>query len=124
MSSLYVVCFASIVALAYGGPNTFIPPEDFDCPMRQLALKFAMTIQPFLAADKLQQIADALNGAKEAVNRSCVSVPTDWKLKKTLPPSWDDLNDDDNIASIYVDFIRGNDANDGSIHSPLQHLDA
>ena len=97
-------------------------PEDFDCPMRQLALEFAMETQPFLAADKLQEIADALNGAKEAVNKSCVTVPTDWKLKETLPASWNDF--DASAPSIFVDYYRGNDENDGSISSPLKHLDA
>merc|ERR1740123_621102 len=91
--------------------------------MRQLALEFAMEIQPHLSVDKLQQIADALNGAAEAVNRSCVTVPTDWKLKSTLPPIWEDLHSIDN-TDIFVDFLHGSDdTNDGSITSPFQHLD-
>ena len=98
-------------------------PEDFDCPMRQLALEFAMEIQPFLSKDKLQEIADALNGAQESANKSCVAVPTDWNLQHTLPPEWQDLYIIDDTPSIYVDFNKGNDQNNGSITSPLKHLD-
>jgi len=118
--------YAYVVAFSHAVKNdVYIPrapsagPEDFDCPMRQLALEFAMNIQPFLAQDKLQEIADALNGAQEAVNHSCVSVPTD-RPKTTLPRSWSD-ND---TPSIYVDFTHGDDTNDGSLAHPLQHLDA
>eukprot|EP01084_Bolivina_argentea_P066964 122061_1 len=82
-----------------------------------------MEIQPFLSADKLQEIADALNGAKGSVNTSCVTVPSDWKLKHTQPPEWDDIYIIDETASIYVDFNKGDDNNDGSVTSPLKHLD-
>jgi len=123
--------YAYIVAFSHAVKNdVYIPrapsagPEDFDCPMRQLALEFAMSTQPFLAQDKLQEIADALNGAQEAVNHSCVTVPADWPIKETLPPSWSDSDSDNDIPSIYVDFTRGDDANDGSIAHPLQHLDS
>ena len=131
MSTLFGLS-ASLIALTYASNNkdVFIPrevqayPEDFDCPMRQLALEFAMEIQPFLAADKLQEIADALNGAQESVNKSCVTVPSDWKLKHTQAPEWDDQYIiDDKTPTIYVDFNKGNDNNDGSIESPLKHLD-
>eukprot|EP01084_Bolivina_argentea_P179204 309680_1 len=37
-------------------------PASFDCPMRQLVLEYAQHIQPHLAKNKLQEIADALNG--------------------------------------------------------------
>eukprot|EP01084_Bolivina_argentea_P288607 495377_1 len=97
-------------------------PIDFDCPMRLLALEFAMEIQPNLSADQLQEIADALNGAKESINKSCVQIPDNWIKKHRNPPSWDDLNN--STASLYVDYINGNDRNNGiSIDSPLQHLD-
>ena len=119
-----------LIVLAYGVKqdelNQTVPegfPEDFDCPMRQLALEFAIEIQPFLSKDKLQEIADALNGAQESVNKSCVTVPTDWKLQHTLPPKWDDLYITDDTPRIYVDFYKGNDNNDGSIQSPLKYLD-
>ena len=131
--ALLSVVFATVIALT-SSKDVSVPspvsapavPEDFDCPMRQLALEFAMEIQPFLASDKLQEIADALNGAEEAVNRSCVTVPSQWEKKKTTPPVWDDLTDDKiNLSpSIYVDFNNGNDDNDGlTIKSPVKHLD-
>mmetsp|Transcript_67792 Transcript_67792/g.107564 ORF Transcript_67792/g.107564 Transcript_67792/m.107564 type:complete len:816 (-) Transcript_67792:152-2599(-) len=129
MSRLLSVSAAAVLlASVYGAKQSDISlpqavPEDFDCPMRQLALEFAMEIQPFLASDKLQEIADALNGAQESVNSSCVSVPTDWPMKDTQPPSWHDLTVIDETPSIYVDFVHGHDDNTGSMHSPLQHLD-
>ena len=119
----------SVVAQAYQDESmdpmalADIVPEEFDCPMRQLALEFAMEIQPFLAADKLQEIADALNGAEEAKNSSCVTVPDDWTITKTKPPSWDDVTNLDSVPSIFVDFHHGDDTNDGSIRFPFKHLD-
>eukprot|EP01084_Bolivina_argentea_P066965 122064_1 len=97
-------------------------PEDFDCPMRQLALEFAMNIQPHLAKDQLQEIADALNGARESINKTCVQVPSTWEKQHKQPPSWNDLNEFYD-TDIFVDFHKGNDDNDGSLHKPLKHLD-
>ena len=130
MVHLLQVLFASVVVAQtkpdkaiYTRALTDVVPAEFDCPMRQLALEFAMEIQPFLAADKLQEIADALNGAEEAKNSSCVTVPDDWNIIKTKPPSWDDLTDLDSVSSIFVDFHHGDDTNDGSIRFPFKHLD-
>eukprot|EP01084_Bolivina_argentea_P066970 122070_1 len=101
---------------------TYAYPEDFDCPMRQLALEFAMDIQPYLAADQLQEIADALNGSPESVNKSCVTVPANWKKKYRTPPNWNDLNYD-NRNTLFVDYINGNDNHNGSISYPLKLLE-
>ena len=41
-----------------------------DCPLRQIGLDYAATLQPFRSAAAFQEIADALNGAIEAANCS------------------------------------------------------
>ncbi|ETO36597.1 hypothetical protein RFI_00465 [Reticulomyxa filosa] len=105
--------------------------KTFDCPMRQLALEFAVEIQPSLTMDQLQEIADALNGAQEAQNCSVSPELIDWKnLKREkpkrhrTPAKWDDLqpSNDKSKVYIFVDVKRGDDANDGTIDSPLQSI--
>eukprot|EP01083_Nonionella_stella_P220702 789342_1 len=91
---LQIMMVASFLLFVGYVATTYAYPEDFDCPMRQLALEFAMDIQPYLAADQLQEIADALNGSPESVNKSCVTVPANWKKKYRTPPTWDDLKYD------------------------------
>ena len=39
-----------------------------DCPLRQIGLDYAASLQPFRSLASLQEIADALNGAVEAAN--------------------------------------------------------
>ena len=128
MSMIPLLLFVSFVYIILADDEVFKPrkveayPEDFDCPMRQLSLEFAMKIQPFLSKDQLQEIADALNGAQESVNKECVTVPNDWEKEHRTAPVWNDLNDD-NIPRIYVDYIKGNDLFDGSIARPVKHLE-
>ena len=97
----------------------------FDCPMRRLALEFAADIQPWLTTTQLQQISDALNGAEEAQN--CNVTPNDLKhfdAKNEIrtAPIWDDSDDEDH--SIYVDYINGNDKNNGTKLYPLKLLES
>ena len=110
------------------------PLSDFDCPMRQLALEYAMKIQPFLSKEQLQDIADALNGAAESVDNNCVTVPSDWsttKNKNQVKSKFTESNStkfNDNgtdiIPTIFVDYINGNDNNDGlTLSKPIKHLE-
>ena len=101
-------------------------PVDFDCPMRQLSLEYAMKINPHLSKNQLQGIADALNGGKGSINKTCVQVPDSFDGREDREaPIWDDLQkiDKDNTATAFVDFNKGNDNNNGSIKYPLKHLD-
>ena len=90
-----------------------------------MALEFAHNIQPWLSGTQLQEIADALDGTPESQDCN-VSVPL--KLLNQSPskpshdaPSWNESHDA--IASlIFVDYVDGHDANDGSISAPIKHL--
>ena len=87
MAHLRLAVSISLMAFIYANTckaqQTY--PEDFDCSMRQLTLEFAMNIQPFLAKDKLQEIADALSGAQESVNKKCVTTPSFYNNNKEIP---------------------------------------
>ena len=98
-------------------------PQNFDCPMRQLLLEFALNIQPKISMDELQEIADALNGAPEAKNCSVSPNILRDKVKYEHRPvmKW---NDNDMYSHIiYVDDVNGNDGNDGNIDSPVKTLE-
>eukprot|EP01083_Nonionella_stella_P019641 54547_1 len=103
-------------------------PQDFDCPMRELALEFAQHIQPWLSQSQLQQIADGLNGSPES--RNCSVKPSSSLLQQApeypihQAPNWIDflVDIDPNVATIYVDYNHGHDHNDGSIARPIKHL--
>ncbi len=92
--------------------------KTFDCPMRQLALEWAIEIQPSLSHDQLQEIADALNGSPEAQNCSVSPEYIDYsKLgrdpppKHRLPKVWNDV--DGKGIQIFVDPRKGDDSNPG-----------
>lgn len=44
--------------------------QTLDCPLRQIGLDYAMTLQPWRPIEAFQEVADALNGAEEAQNCS------------------------------------------------------
>lgn len=54
----------SCIALISGSPATL------DCPLRQVAVDFAQSLQPGRPLSVFQELADALNGAQEAQNCS------------------------------------------------------
>ena len=86
--------------------------------MRQVGLDYAHKIQPFLSKAHFQEIADALNGAEEAENCSVV-VPSLYgdshkKRKHHIQPQ--------ESTTVYVDAVKGQDSNDGSVTSPLKTI--
>eukprot|EP01084_Bolivina_argentea_P320044 555206_1 len=94
-------------------------PKDFDCPMRELGMQFASSVNQYITKDQLQDIADALNGAQESQNCN-VSVPMHHKPLEHI--SYSDYN---HIPSIYVDTKYGNDKhsiNIGSISNPFKTI--
>ena len=94
--------------------------KSFDCPMRGLALEYARKIQPNLSTQKLQEIADALNGAKEAQNCN-VSVKNLADSNSGRPtriyaaPS--------GASTFYVDSNGGSDSNSGTMNSPFKTIE-
>ena len=63
-TKLIVFCLFVLLLVSYAGQY----PNDFDCPMRNLALEFSQYIQPWLTEQQLNEISDALNGSPEAQN--------------------------------------------------------
>ena len=106
--------FLSLVA------NSQADQKSFDCPMRSLAMEYARKIQPNLSTQKLQEIADALNGAKEAqnCNVSVKYLPSNNNGRATrvyAVPS--------RASTFYVDASSGSDSNSGAMSSPFKTVD-
>ena len=98
--------------------------KSFDCKMRQLGLDFANKIQPFRSKAHFQKIADALNGAQEAQNCS-VSISArhgrgHTNLLRQLRQK--SCHTCDESKRFYVDGLKGNDTNTGSVDSPLKTM--
>eukprot|EP01084_Bolivina_argentea_P064482 117599_1 len=99
-------------------------PASFDCPMRNLILEYAQHVQPFLTKDKLQQVADALNGDPIKPANCTVSIdnlPFEPPINQNLLSYSTDLH---TIPTIFIDSKYGNDnnQNDGSIHKPFKSI--
>eukprot|EP01084_Bolivina_argentea_P309825 535953_1 len=121
MSDLFQIFL--LILLLYKLQNVLCDQNQFDCPMRQLALEFAQEIQPWLTNKQLKDIADALNGAEEA--NHC-NVSSTIQEKHSQNPIWNDLTIDPKHFDenyIFVDYINGNDKNNGSIDYPLKYLE-
>ena len=120
--------------------------DAWDCPMRQLLLEYAVEIQPNITSDRLQEIADALNGTPEKAP-NCTVEPTNAMKQRPNrhAPSWNDLRifehsdtlDNSfnsfiidpsipqlNQITLFVSITDGNDNNIGTIVSPLRTLKA
>ena len=108
------------IGLALAAPGCLADQKSFDCKMRQLGMQFAQKIQPTLSKAKLQEIADALNGAEEAQNCS-VSVPDVPEQIGKRAPSFP-LPKIDASSSFYVDTNKGSDSNSGTVESPFQTI--
>ena len=94
--------------------------KSFDCKMRQLGMEFAQKIQPSLSKVKLQEIADALNGAEEAQNCS-VTVPDVLEEDGRKAPTFS-LPNSEVSSSFYVDAKKGSDSNSGTMDSPFMTI--
>lgn len=95
--------------------------ESFDCKMRKMAMDFAHKIQPFRSKEHFKEIADALNGAKEAQN--CNISVSGLKLSdqenKKKPPAFAIPNTG---STFYVDVKKGSNANSGTLDSPFETI--
>ena len=94
----------------------------FDCAWRVYALKYTTEIQPWLTPKQLSAINDALsivslncsnNEHEKILNDYKPKIVTSTFLSSTLQST---------ALSIYVDYINGNDANNGNIASPLKTI--
>ena len=117
MFTMQFLLFSLVGMMAIMAPGLHADKTTFDCKMRQLAMDYARKIQPWLSQTKLQEIADALNGAKEAQNCN-VSLKGPAKSYDRAPsfPVPKTAN------TYYVDAIKGSDSNPGSMSSPFQTI--
>ena len=67
-----MLAFVSLTLLGFTVSGDFF---DFDCGMRELALEYAIEINPNLSMQQLQYIADALNGSPEKID-NCTITPS------------------------------------------------
>jgi hypothetical protein len=86
--------------------------------MREVAMDYARKIQPWLSQTKLQELADALNGAKEA-QKCNVSLKISAKSFHQGTPSFPIPRA---ATTYYVDATKGSDSNPGSMSSPFQSI--
>lgn len=100
-------------------------PQDFDCPMRQLAVEFAHKIQPRLTQAQLQQIADALDGAAEAQDCN-TTVPSHIAAAAPAADARDGVRalprvplPDASAPQYYADAEHGSDSNSGTEAKPF-----
>ena len=96
----------------------------FDCGWRVLALNYSAFIQPWLSRPQLQAIADALQIASLGCDAAAAArliaahapAPRDAPSARALPAAA--------ATTLYVDYVRGSDANDGSLGAPLKTVAA
>ena len=100
-------------------------PGSLDCPLRQIALDYAQTVQPaWRPLSAFQEFADALNGAQEAVDCHVKPTPSAANTASRARVAVFPLpKPSDAALVIFVDPTRGDDAGgDGSLNRPLASL--
>jgi hypothetical protein len=115
---------AELIAATRSSRPLSAPDPDFDCSWRLLALNYSSFIQPWLSQLQLQYVADAL----EIVSMNCDATAARRLIMSHTPSGRGAparvLPAAPAATSIYVDFARGSDANDGSLASPLKTVGA
>lgn len=96
-----------------------------DCPLRQIGLDYAASLQPFRPAAAFDEIADALNGAIEAAN--CSVKPKALQAGKFSASAsrvaWAPLPAGSGVGSIFADPTKGSDsAGDGTVSKPFRTI--
>eukprot|EP00935_MAST-01C_sp_MAST-1C-sp1_P002470 g2470.t1 len=95
-------------------------PADFDCAMRNLAMEFAIKIQPKITKVQLQDLADALNGAAEAQCHN-ITVPADF-VEHRAPPIAQTATSED-AKTVFVS-PSGDDSAAGTLTAPMKTIKA
>jgi len=111
--------------------STFVTgQQSFDCGLRNLSLHFARAIQPSRPSRFLSEIADALLGSPQfgggtdwcrVDDSSTIMMKHNSTLMNSLP-SW--METVSSLITLYIDSVRGNDLNSGTIDSPLKSIAA
>ena len=103
-----------------------------DCPLRQIGLDYAATLQPFRSAAAFQEIADALNGAIEAANCSVKPKALGGAASAASRVAWAPLPAaESGVGRVFADPSKGNDnmchigehqCGDGSERKPFRTI--
>jgi hypothetical protein len=110
-----------------GGRPPHVDDTVFDCAWRHYALQHAVEIQPWLTSSQLQQINDSLafSTACTGVNYTPLDLPPPSSRKKHLPVPAPGLQPSACTGvCIFVDPVKGSDANSGTQASPLRTISA
>jgi len=94
--------------------------DDIDCNIRKLAITFAQTIQPFRTPAELKMVADSL-GAQEGpctTNTWPAVAASHDVTKRSAAPHTYVLGHFE--TSLYVDYTKGDDSNQGTESTPLK----
>jgi hypothetical protein len=120
---------AQLIAATRSSVPLHAPDPAFDCGWRLLALNYSAFIQPWLTPPQLQYVADALEIARlncDAAGAAAALIASHAPAGRgggggaaaaALPAA-------PAAASLYVDFAKGSDANDGSLAAPLKTVAA
>jgi hypothetical protein len=88
-----------------------------DCPLRQIGLDYAASLQPFRSSASFQEIADALNGAVEAANCSVKPMHLGGSSSRV---AWADLpSAQSGVTTLWCDPTNGSNDGDGSEGHPF-----
>ena len=115
---------AELIAATRSSRPLHTPDPAFDCAWRLLALNYSAYIQPWLSQSQLQYVSDALEietlncGAASAAALIAAHVPAG---RGALPGGLPSVAA---ATSIYVDYVKGADTNDGSLAAPLKTVAA
>ena len=113
---------AELIAATRSSRPLNTPDPLFDCGWRILALNYSAYIQPWLSQSQLQYVSDAL----EIVQFNCNSTMAAALISSHVPSGRGvgRLSSAAAATSIYVDFVKGSDTNDGSVTAPLKTVAA
>lgn len=116
MSRLKPVLFLVSISLLLEWSSS--DEKTFDCKMRQLAMDFARKIQPMRTKEQFQELADALNGAREAQGCNVTVGKHDYAKTRV-----GNFSSPQAGSTFYVDSTRGSDSNPGTQSAPFKTIE-
>jgi hypothetical protein len=114
---------ALLACLSVSGPAS-ADKTSLDCPLRQIGLDYAASLQPWRSAAAFQEVADALNGAIEAANCSVKPKAQLGAGSDASRVAWAPLpRAGSGVVSVFADSTKGSDTSgDGSEAKPFRTI--
>jgi hypothetical protein len=94
-------------------------PPDFDCAWRPFALEYAVRIQPWLTPSQLSDMHDSLFSGT-----GCPTAAADALLAQHSPQPVPPLPGLTDTPSLYVDYAKGSDSQNGGVDTPFKTIQA